>query len=160
VTRRRLFLASFSDSPFLRFLFSAPDAYGASRHNSLPCTPLSAAKYSTPLTLVREEGSELPLPDQTSLTRTVPAAVPLLRHNSLPVTPLFAAKYTTFPMPTNSLGEELCRTMLISLTNAGCAPTGGIQMTEMRRECGNVQVASGPPESTVNKVKVASRDPS
>ena len=57
-----------------------------------PCTPSLAPKNSVPLTFVRSAGFEFALPGLMSLTRTVPAAVPLLFHSSEPCVPSLAAK--------------------------------------------------------------------
>jgi hypothetical protein len=67
-------------------------------------------------------------------------------------------------MATRSAGEELCGKRLISLTNAGCAPTGCIQMTEVRRErlksVRQRESIIGSSRVDSEKVKVASREPS
>ena len=50
-------------------------------------------KNSVPLTLVRLRGIRaVPLPEQMSLTSTVPAAVPSLFHSSSPLVPSLAMK--------------------------------------------------------------------
>src|SRR4051794_21588204 len=61
-------------------------------HISLPCTPSSALKSSTPLNAVNVLGSESAGPGLMFSTSLVPLSVPLLFHSSRPFLPSLAAK--------------------------------------------------------------------
>src|SRR5262245_24181779 len=69
---------------------TVPAAVPSLFHSSWPLVPLEAEKNNVPLTFVSSwtfelEPYELPPPGRMSLTRTVPAAVPLLFHSSSPL---------------------------------------------------------------------------
>jgi len=99
---------------------TVPDSVPSVFHNSMPFTPLVAAKKRMPFTLQRADGLELAKPGLISFTISVPAVVPSVFHSSIPFTGSVAVKYTNEPTVTICVGEdEALEKMFISFTNSG-----------------------------------------
>src|SRR5829696_1223865 len=89
----------------------------ATAHNSSPAEGLDAAKYRNLPEVVNSPGSEPIAPGARSLSRVVPAHVPLLSHSSGPCLPSAAAKSSTPPNAVNESASEPILPGLMSLTS-------------------------------------------